>query len=167
MLILYTGNGKGKTSACVGQALRAMGHGMAVAFGQFLKRDNQSGEQRILSQLLGTSFFAGGEGFFRHEKDRARHRGAALKTLAWGKNILSGADMLVLDETLYALDAALLAKEEVANLVETSGALGRHLVLSGRNAPDWLVQAADIVTEMREIKHPCRNGVVAAPGIEF
>ncbi|MDR1659894.1 MAG: cob(I)yrinic acid a,c-diamide adenosyltransferase [Desulfovibrio sp.] len=167
MLILYTGNGKGKTSACVGQALRAMGHGMTVAFGQFLKRDNQSGEQCILRQLLGTFFFAGGEGFFRHEKDRARHRDAALNTLAWGKNILSGADMLVLDETLYALNAALLTREEVVNLVEISGALGRHLVLSGRNAPDWLVQAADIVTEMREIKHPCRNGVAAAPGIEF
>ncbi|MDR2744857.1 MAG: cob(I)yrinic acid a,c-diamide adenosyltransferase [Desulfovibrio sp.] len=167
MLILYTGNGKGKTSACVGQALRAAGQGMAVAFGQFMKRDNQSGEQRILKRLLGTFFFAGGEGFFRYEKDRARHRAAALNTLAWGKNILSGADMLVLDETLYALNAALLTKGEVANLVETSGMLDRHLVLSGRNAPDWLVQLADIVTEMREIKHPCRDGVAAAPGIEF
>ncbi|MDR2054588.1 MAG: cob(I)yrinic acid a,c-diamide adenosyltransferase [Desulfovibrio sp.] len=167
MLILYTGNGKGKTSACIGQALRAMGHGMTVAFGQFMKRDNQSGEQRVLKRLLGTLFFVGGEGFFRHEKDRARHRAAALRTLAWGKNVLSGADMLVLDETLYALGAALLTQEEVANLADASGARDRHLVLSGRNAPDWLIQAADIVTEMREIKHPCRNGVVAAPGIEF
>jgi cob(I)alamin adenosyltransferase len=167
MLIIYTGNGKGKTSACIGQALRAAGHGMTVAFGQFMKRDSQSGEQRILKRLLGTFFFAGGEGFFRHEKDRARHRGAALNTLAWGKNILSGTDMLVLDEILYALKAALLTKGEVANLIESSGILGRHLVLSGRDAPDWLIRTADIVTEMREIKHPCRKGVTAAPGIEF
>ena len=129
MLILYTGNGKGKTSACVGQALRAMGRGMTVAFGQFMKRDNQSGEQRILKQLLGTFFFAGGEGFFRHEKDRARHRAAALNTLAWGENILPGADMLVLDETLYALGAALLTEREVANLAvdrQLSHLIGLH-----------------------------------------
>ncbi|MDR3357530.1 MAG: cob(I)yrinic acid a,c-diamide adenosyltransferase [Desulfovibrio sp.] len=167
MLIVYTGNGKGKTSACVGQALRAMGQGMTVAFGQFMKRDNQSGEQRVLKRLLGSFFFAGGEGFFRHEKDRARHRAAALNTLAWGKNMLPGADMLVLDETLYALDAALLTKGEVENLAEASGMPGRHLVLSGRNAPDWLIRVADIVTELREIKHPCHDGVIAAPGIEF
>ncbi|MDR2572920.1 MAG: cob(I)yrinic acid a,c-diamide adenosyltransferase [Desulfovibrio sp.] len=167
MLIVYTGNGKGKTSACIGQALRAMGQGMTVAFGQFMKRDGQSGEQRLLKQMLGTFFFAGGEGFFRHEQDRERHRAAALKTLAWATAILPGVDMLILDETLYAFNAALLTKSEVENLIALSAGQNRHLVLSGRDAPDWIVQSADIVTEMLEIKHPCRNGLNAAPGIEF
>ncbi|MDR3320793.1 MAG: cob(I)yrinic acid a,c-diamide adenosyltransferase [Desulfovibrio sp.] len=167
MLILYTGNGKGKTSACVGQALRAAGHGMTVAFGQFLKRDNQSSEQRVLKQLLGRLFLAGGESFFRDEKDRPTHRNAALNVLLWAEHILPEVDMLILDETLYALDAALIEREEIENMVDASTARGRHLVLSGRNAPDWLVRSADIVTEMVEVKHAWRNGVKAAPGIEY
>jgi cob(I)alamin adenosyltransferase len=167
MLIVYTGNGKGKTSACVGQALRAIGQGMTVAFGQFMKRDKQSGEQRILRQLPGIFVLAGGKGFFRHEKERLRHRQAALKTLAWAENILNEIDMLILDEVLYALSACLLTREEIENLVKISALQGRHLVLSGRNAPDWLIQTADIVTEMLEVKHCRYDGVQATPGIEF
>lgn len=70
MILVYTGNGKGKTSACVGQAVRALGQNMTVAFGQFMKRDGQAGEQRMLAQWLGPRFLAGGEGFLRREEDR-------------------------------------------------------------------------------------------------
>ena len=83
MIIVYTGKGKGKTSACVGQAARALGQGLRVAFGQFMKRDGQAGEQKILRELLAPSrFLAGGEGFFRREEDRPIHRAAARNALA-------------------------------------------------------------------------------------
>ena len=75
--------------------------------------------------------------------------------------------MLILDECLYALDAGILTRQEVEALMAETRAAGCHLVLSGRNAPDWLLREADLVTEMGEIKHPWRAGVKAAPGIEF
>ena len=81
VILVYTGNGKGKTSACVGQAVRALGQNMTVAFGQFMKRDGQAGEQRMLAQWLGPRFLAGGEGFLRREEDRPAHRAAALRVL--------------------------------------------------------------------------------------
>ena len=167
VILVYTGNGKGKTSACVGQAVRALGQNMTVAFGQFMKRDGQAGEQRMLAQWLGPRFLAGGEGFLRREKDRPAHRAAALRVLAWARARVPEADMLILDECPYALDAGILTRQEVEALMAETRAAGRHLVLSGRNAPDWLVREADLVTEMGEIKHPWRAGVKAAPGIEF
>lgn len=167
MLLIYTGDGKGKTSACVGQAVRAMGQGLNVAFGQFMKRDNQAGEQRMLAQWLGERFLAGGQGFLRRKEDRPAHRAAALRVLAWARGQLGCADMLILDEAIYALGAGILEREEVEALWAEARAQNRHLVLSGRNAPDWLIKAADLVTEMGEIKHPWRAGLKAVRGIEF
>lgn len=74
--------------------------------------------------------------------------------------------MLVLDESLYALGSGIVERQELEELMAAARAQGQHLVLSGRNAPDWLVEAADLVTSMTEIKHPWRTGVKAAPGIE-
>ena len=167
MILVYTGNGKGKTCACVGQTARALGQGMAVAFGQFMKRDVQAGEQRQLACWLGQGFRAGGEGFLRREEDRPRHRAAALQLLAWAREQLARVDMLVLDESLYALQSGILRREEVEELICLARERGRHLVLSGRGAPQWLVQTADLVTEMGEIKHPLQAGIKAAPGIEY
>ena len=76
-------------------------------------------------------------------------------------------DLLVLDETLYALKAGILERSEVEELMDAARRTRCHLVLSGRDAPDWLVEVADLVTEMGEIKHPWRAGIKAAPGIEF
>ncbi|MBO4301561.1 MAG: cob(I)yrinic acid a,c-diamide adenosyltransferase [Desulfovibrio sp.] len=167
MIVVYTGDGKGKTCACVGQSLRALGQGMAVAFGQFMKRDGQAGEQRLLKRLLGRHFFAGGLGFLRHDEDRKAHREAALSVLDWARDRLIEVDMLVLDETLYALKAGIVLRKEVEELIADARQKGCHLVLSGRNAPDWLVEEADLVTSMTEIKHPWRHGVRAAQGMEF
>ncbi len=167
MILVYTGDGKGKTSACVGQAVRALGQDMTVAFGQFMKRGGQAGEQAMLAKLLGSRFLAGGLGFLRRDEERPAHREAALKVLEWAHGQLEDADMLVLDETLYALSAGILTRPEVEELMALARRNGRHLVLSGRNAPDWLEAAADLVTSMTEIKHPWREGVKAAPGIEF
>ena len=87
--------------------------------------------------------------------------------LQWAQKQLENVDLLVLDETLYALKAGVLTREEVEELIALARARGRHLVLSGRNAPDWLVDTADLVTSMTEIKHPWRTGVTAAAGIEY
>ena len=167
MILVSTGEGKGKTCACVGQALRALGQGMAVAFGQFMKRECGAGEQLMLRRLLGPRFRAGGLGFLRHEEERPAHRAAALALLDWAREQAEDADMLVLDEALYALGAGILTREDLAPLLQSGRAPGRHLVLSGRGLPDWLAGEADLVTEMRERKHPWRKGIAAAPGIEF
>lgn len=167
MILVYTGDGKGKTSACTGQTVRALGQGMQVAFGQFMKRDGQAGEQAMLSQWLGPRFLAGGLGFLRRDEERSAHREAALRVLDWAREQLPEVDMLVLDESLYALGAGILLREEVEALLALARQQDKHLVLSGRNAPDWLVEAADLVTSMTEIKHPWRAGTKAAPGIEY
>lgn len=167
MLIIYTGNGKGKTSACVGQTVRALGNSLTVAFGQFMKRDVQAGEQRLLATLLGPRFHIGGSGFFRNGQDRPKHRAAAQQTLIWSAEQLTQVNMLVLDEALYALGTGLILQEELEELVTMMRRHNTHLVLSGRGLPAWLQEQADLVTEMCEIKHPMHQGVVATRGIEF
>lgn len=167
MILIYTGNGKGKTSACVGQALRALGQDLRVGFGQFMKKDVRAGEQVLLERLLGENFRAGGRGFFRREEEREEHRAAALTLLAWARERLPRLDMLLLDESLYALRAGLLERAEVEALLREAREASCHLVLSGRDAPQWLMDMADLVTDMGEVKHPSRQGVAAQRGIEF
>jgi len=173
MIIVYTGTGKGKTSASVGQCLRALGQGMRVAFCQFMKRDGQAGEQAMLKELLGPDFLAGGLGFFRNKSDYPAHRAAALKVLDWaGKRLdpedqANRADMLVLDEILYALGAGLIKREEVERLITLAEAGRTHLVLSGRGLPDWLQARVDLATRMDSLKHPHESGEKPRPGIEF
>lgn len=165
MILVYTGPGKGKTSAAIGQALRAAGRGLSVDFGQFMKRDDCAGEQPELAAHPRVRFRACGAGFFRDEKDRALHRAKALELLAWA--LAGDATMLILDESLYALKAGLLFREELEKFLDRGGDKSRHLTLTGRDAPDWLISLADIVTEMRPIKHCYQNGVTAIAGIEF
>lgn len=167
MILVYTGNGKGKTSACVGQAIRAYGGGLRVAFAQFMKRPDQAGEQKVLANLLRDGFFAAGRGFFRKEETREEHREAAGEVLAFAQARLADTDMLVLDESLYALGSGILLKEELHALMSAARERNIHLVLSGRGAPDWVLDLADLVTEMREIKHPYAAGIPAMKGIEF
>lgn len=167
MLLVYTGNGKGKTSASVGQAIRAHGRGLRVAFGQFMKRGDQSGEQPVLASLLGDRFRAGGPGFFRREEERATQREAALAVMRWAESLLPCLDMLVLDEVLYALGYEFVSKDELLALVEKAEKSSVHLVLSGRGLPDWLEARADLVTEMGERTHPFAKGRKSEPGIEY
>lgn len=167
MILVYTGSGKGKTSASVGQTIRALGQGLNVAFAQFMKKDELAGEQTMLARLLGEGFHAGGKGFFRKEEQRPEHRSAAQETLAWATAQMDVVNMLVLDESLYALAAGLITREEVEALLRLAEEKGVHVVLSGRGMPDWLGERAHLVTEMLEIKHPWRQGIPATQGIEF
>lgn len=177
MLIVYTGNGKGKTSACVGQAVRALGQGFAVLFAQFMKKNAVAGEQQILAQLLGDNFYCNGQGFYLGDtKLFPAHRAALEATLAWVDAGLAQFEarqpegprrMLILDEALYALGSGLLKESELRGIIEQCRALDVHLVLSGRGLPEWLAKSADLVSEIQDIKHPLQSGVKAGAGIEF
>jgi cob(I)alamin adenosyltransferase len=168
MIVVYTGEGKGKTSAAVGQCVRALGQGMIVAFGQFMKKPNQAGEQKLLSELLNRRFMASGAGFYRDPREFETHRSKALDLLAAIERWLDeGLDMLVLDEALYALDAGLLSREELERILDLTDGNVVHIVLTGRGLPDWLEQRADLVSEIRVRKHPYAQGGKPIPGIEF
>ena len=170
MILIYTGEGKGKTSAAMGQVLRGLGQDMRVAAAQFMKRPDQAGEQKMLGDILGEFFLAGGMGFLRNQAEFAVHRKAALAVLDRVEGWLAQdppLEILVLDESLYALDAGLLTREELEALIRTAQSRNVHLVLTGRGLPDWLRDRADLVTEMVEQKHPFRSGMKAARGIEF
>ena len=176
MILVYTGNGKGKTSACAGQALRALGQNFDVFFAQFMKSDCGAGEQLLLGRLLGDAFYCNGKGFYRgRQEEFPAHRAAAEETLAWARERLNAprnperfaGRMLILDEALYALNNDLLQEDELRGLISLCCEQNAHLVLSGRGLPDWLKAEADLVSEIIEVKHPMNTGCKAAPGIEF
>jgi len=157
VIVVYTGDGKGKTSAALGQILRALGHGLRVACAQFMKSN------------LGDDFLVGGLGFFRDNQDRVRHREAALSTLAWASSKVAADDVnvLVLDEVLYALSAGVLEQEELQALLDRARERNVHLILTGRGLPEWLGGQADLITEMLPVKHPFNQGQGALKGIDF
>lgn len=166
---LYTGSGKGKTTAALGLALRAAGHGLRVYVGQFLK-GRECGEHRALvNHPLITVEQFGADGFVTlDQSDASDLRAAAERGLehCWEAALLGAYDVVVLDEVDVATAFGLLSTDDVLALVE---ARPRHveLVLTGRHAPERLVDRADLVTEMREVKHYYRDGVLSRPGIEY
>ena len=167
MIIVYTGKGKGKTSASVGQAVRALGQGLRVGFFQYMKREGMAGEQKILQTLLGEGYAAGGLGLLRNPEQFPEHREAARTLTERVLGNIPTVDLLVLDEALYALKAAILTQEELQEIIMLCEEHNTHLVLSGRTVPAWLCQAAHLITEMQEVKHPHKHGVSATRGIEF
>lgn len=171
MIVVYTGDGKGKTSACIGQALRALGHNLTVTFAQFIKQDGVAGEQTILKQLLGDNFRAGGLGFIGAAPGQKRlHIQKARELLQWA--IAANSDMLVLDEAIYACNYGLLDWQELDIFANRAGSRSLHLVLSGRK-PEMLAQnntilsKADIITVLQPRRHCYALGVPACEGIEY
>ena len=177
LIIVYTGSGKGKTSAALGAALRALGHGWRVLVIQFFKGDwpvvfgELEMAQRLAPQL---ELLQLGKGFVKHMGDRKpfdEHLAAAKDALRTAEErIRSGAyDLIVLDEIIYAIDYAgvqLVSLEEVLRLLDAKPP-SLHLILTGRNAPQALIDRADLVTEMREIKHPWQRKIPAQEGIDY
>lgn len=170
LVIVFTGSGKGKTTASLGMALRAWGQGMKVLVIQFIKGGWVYGELLAARKLDGFEMRPLGEGFFRGagEKEAASHRAAAQKALEEAREeIISGKwDMVILDEIIYALGFKLLKENDLLDLVAIKPPQ-MHLALTGRNAPESLVDRADLVTEMREIKHPYKQGIKAQKGVEY
>lgn len=170
LLIVHTGNGKGKSTAALGLVLRALGHGHRVGVVQFVKGRWRTGERAALESIGGDRLrlLVLGEGFSWESRDRARDVAAARAAWASGLEMLRdpGLRLVVLDELNIALRSGQLPLDEVlAGLA--SRAEGTHAVATGRSAPPALLEAADLATEMTLLKHPFRAGVKAQPGIEF
>jgi cob(I)alamin adenosyltransferase len=169
ILIVHTGKGKGKSTAAFGLVFRALGNGMRVAVVQFVKGRWQTGERAALEKFGDqVTVHTMGEGFTWETQDRARDIAAA--RAAWEK-----AKALVLDQThdLVVLDELnIVLRYDYLDAAEVIAALAarpvmKHVVVTGRNAKDELVEAADLVTEMEQVKHPFRAGVKAQKGIEY
>ena len=166
LIIVHTGDGKGKTTAALGLAIRAWGAGLKVLILQFIKGQRCSGELEALN-ALGMEVRRLGLGFITKENfDEQRQSAREALTLA-RKEILSGAwDLIVLDEINYAMKFGLLDAEETLELIKLRPPQ-LHLVFTGRGASRQLIDAADLVTEMKLIKHPFQRGIAAQSGIEF
>ena len=166
---VFTGDGKGKTSAAMGAVIRALGHGLKVYIAYFMKGDYLYGERNILAQLPNvTQENFGAEKFIDPQNIKPEEKEQAQKALAAaGKAMLSGNyDLVVLDEVNLAVSFGLLELDEVLKLLKDRPE-GVELILTGRRADSKLVQSADLVTEMLKIKHPYDEGVAAREGIEY
>ena len=167
LVIVHTGNGKGKTTAALGTALRAVGSGMKVCILQFIKGAWKYGELDAAAKL-GMEILPMGKGFTWDTKNPEEDRRTALA--AWEeckRRGLSGKyDLLVFDEINYVLDYGFIPLADVLAFLKAKPER-LHVILTGRNAPPELIEAADLVTEMKEIKHPFKKGIVAQRGIEF
>ncbi|UCB61048.1 MAG: cob(I)yrinic acid a,c-diamide adenosyltransferase [Candidatus Bathyarchaeota archaeon] len=166
---VYTGDGKGKTSAALGLALRAVGHGLKVYMIQFIKGGFEYGELHAVKHLAGFKLRSFGSGRFIKEKPpKPADMEHARDALQLAKDVVNSGDfdVVILDEINVAVDLALLEVEEVVKLVKNKP---NHveLVLTGRYAPREIIAAADLVTEMKEIKHPYRKGVRSRKGVEY
>jgi len=166
---IYTGDGKGKTSAAFGLALRAIGRGLKVYVIQFIKGGFDYGELYVVDKLPNLKLKAFGRGSFITEKPPGkRDFQLAEEALTLAEGIIKGGeyDIVILDEINVALSLKLVKIERVLELIKNKP---RHveLVLTGRRAPDEIIEAADLVTEMREIKHPFNKGCQARKGIEY
>jgi cob(I)alamin adenosyltransferase len=172
LIVVVTGNGKGKTSSALGMAVRACGHGMKVAMIQFMKGDLYSGEWDGIAKLqCDIELIPAGMGFCGIQGNpfsRAEHREAAQRAIVLAKEKLeSGSyDVVVLDEINNALKLRLVDLEQVLGLIGSKPEL-THLILTGRDAVPEIVEAADTVSEVVEIKHAYRKGIEPQPGIDY
>jgi cob(I)alamin adenosyltransferase len=169
LLIVHTGKGKGKSTAAFGLVMRAIGHGFKVGIVQFVKGRWETGERSVLARFPNlVTIKTMGEGFTWETQDRARDIAAA--RAAWEQAVLMMDDpayrLILLDELNIVLRYDYLPVEEVVAKLK-SRRPDLHVVVTGRNARDELIAAADLVTEMTMIKHPFRDGVKAQAGIEF
>jgi cob(I)alamin adenosyltransferase len=169
LLIVHTGKGKGKSTAAFGMVFRAIGHGFKVGVVQFVKGAWATGERDILLKFPElVTIKAMGEGFTWDVADRQRDIAAARAAWDEAKTMLADPSykMVLLDELNIVLRYDYLPLDEVLATLRAKPA-DTHVIVTGRNAKDELIEIADLVTEMTEIKHPFRAGVKAQPGVEF
>ncbi|MBL94768.1 MAG: Cob(I)yrinic acid a,c-diamide adenosyltransferase [Alphaproteobacteria bacterium MarineAlpha3_Bin5] len=169
LLIVHTGKGKGKSTAAIGLAIRCIGNGMKVGIVQFVKGAWKTGERKILEEYSDLCVVkAMGEGFSWETQDRQRDLAAARSAWAVATKMMTDKsfDIIILDELNIVLRYKNLPLQEILETIKNKRAM-LHVVITGRNAADELIEIADIVTEMTQIKHPFRDGVKAQRGIEF
>ncbi|MFT6656930.1 cob(I)yrinic acid a,c-diamide adenosyltransferase [Maritalea sp.] len=169
LTIVHTGKGKGKSTAAFGMAFRALGNGMKVAVVQFVKGKWGTGERNVLDKFPDQVTLATmGEGFTWETQDRQRDIDAARAAWEQAKEFIldDKHDMVLCDELNIVLRYDYLPIEEILEVLEQKPEM-KHVIITGRNAKDELVEFADLVTDMTQIKHPFRSGVKAQVGIEF
>lgn len=172
LLIVYTGNGKGKTTAALGMCVRAVGYDWKVSIVQFVKGSWKYGELKGVKRLEpNVELTTVGEGFVGivdDNKEFDEHVKAAkegLKT-ALEKIKSNQFNIVILDELNVAHQLGLVGNEDIEELLSARSP-EQHLVITGRDAPDWLIDKADLVTEMKEIKHPYQKGILAQKGVDW
>ncbi len=164
---VYTGNGKGKTTAAFGLAMRAAGRGKSVCIIQFMKPDEGYGEQ-VSARKLGIEVYPfGTRRFVNKNNPSTEDVERAKNALAFAREKMKyNYDLLILDEVNVAIDFRLISLEEVLSLMDALPE-NTELILTGRYAPKEIIERADLVTEMREVKHYFAKGVMAREGIEY
>jgi cob(I)alamin adenosyltransferase len=171
LIIIHTGAGKGKSSSGFGMILRCVAHGMPSAVVQFIKGAWDTGERRLLTTHFAglCQFHAMGEGFTWETQDKARDIAAARAGWEKAKELIRDPSirLVLLDEINIALRYDYLDVGEVLDFLRAEKPPLTHVVLTGRNAKEELIAAADLVTEMTLVKHPFRAGIKAQPGVEF
>lgn len=168
LLLVLTGNGKGKSSSAFGMVARALGHGMKVGVVQFIKGSFSTGEEAFFRRFPEVNYHVMGEGFTWETQDRERDvraaRGAWETTCTLLRNVAF--QLVVLDELNIVLKLGYLPLPEILETLAARPPM-QHVIITGRSAPAGLIEAADTVTEMREIKHAFHAGVRAQQGIEL
>jgi cob(I)alamin adenosyltransferase len=168
LLLVYTGHGKGKTTAALGLVFRALGRGLKVAVVQFIKGRWKTGERLFAETLPELTFLVMGRGFTWDSDDLSRDRAAARQAWTEAAALIAGGahTVVVLDELTYVLNYGFVAIEDVVQALAARPA-HVHVVITGRNAPQPLLTAADLVTEMCSLKHPFSQGRKAQAGVDF
>jgi cob(I)alamin adenosyltransferase len=169
LLIVHTGKGKGKSTAAFGMVLRCVGHGMRSGVVQFVKGAWNTGERTVLEHFPDlVTIKAMGEGFTWETQDRERDIAHARAGWEAAKQMIADPSyrMVLLDELNIVLRYDYLPLDEVLRVLKDRPA-DKHVVVTGRNAREEMIEAADLVTEMEQVKHPFRSGVKAQAGIEF
>jgi len=168
LIMVHTGDGKGKTTAAIGTAFRAVGVGFKVRMIQFIKGSWDYGELHTADKLENLEIIPMGEGFTWETKDRERDTKIAYTTWTACRDAIERGDhdLLIFDEINVAMSLGYL---DVGEVIEALKARPQemHVILTGRGAPQELIEAADLVTEMKEIKHPFHSGIYAQRGIEY
>jgi cob(I)alamin adenosyltransferase len=169
LLIVYTGDGKGKSTAAFGTLLRAWGRDLRTCTIQFIKSETGKWGEVRAAQKMELEWYTKGDGFTWTSRDMDETSAIAIQ--AWDfarEKITSGNyDLIVLDEFTYPLHFGWLNKAEVLEWLKRNRPVGLHLIITGRSAPEELIQMADLVTEMRLVKHPFDSGIIGQAGIEF
>jgi cob(I)alamin adenosyltransferase len=171
MIYCYTGDGKGKTTAGLGAALRALGYSWNVCVIQFMKGTWYSGELDAIKKIHGLDIVQTGKGFYKILDDNlpeSEHRQAAQDAIRTIKERISSGkyQLIILDEVNVAVHLKLLEEEAVLELLNHAPD-DIHFILTGRNAPQSFMDISDLVTEMKEIKHPFQKGIPAKEGLDF
>ena len=172
LLIVYTGNGKGKTTAALGMCVRAVGYNWNVSIIQFVKGSWKYGELKGIKRLEpNIELHTVGEGFVGivdDTKEFEEHRAAARKGVEFALETIHSRRhrLIILDELNVAAELGLVTDDEIEEILSARDSQ-QHLVITGRGARDWLIERADLVTEMREVKHPYQKGVLAQKGIDW